>query len=581
VLADHRAGLVSEADPTLTPANTALAGLTLTAWRDSNAPRLNGEPLILDHSEVSRSAALLADGSAVLLGTDTHLRLFGRDRRELASIDTPAPAWAVAVSTDGHVAVAALLDGSVRWYGLGAGALLTERAALFLHADGQRWALFTPEGFFDHADLGGNDLVGIHLNRARNQQPEWLSFSQAYRVMYAPAVVRARLLGDPEPARARLAELGDIRSRLARQPLVEIRDACVGTAGQDCAALPLRRGTPVTLPPNVTSVRLTAVTTDRGLGVGPLDVFVNGRNAGRQPAPAPGMPLTIDVNLDPGANSVQLRIYDAGGAIFTEAPPVILTRPEPADTAQKGRLFVLAIGVNNFSNPTLSLRYAVADAQSFVNDIRAAATPLYQSVETTLLLDKDATRTGILAAFNRLSREIRPRDTFLFYVASHGVLDETTDRFLLIPQDMSDVSSWQAMARQAIDENTLVSALSRIEARDALLFIDTCHSGKVTADNLANVGHETGRYLLTASSSVQEALDSYDNRNGVFVYAVHEALTGRAGHDVDGNIGALTLGEYVSRRVGQLAGEKHHAQDAAFRAAQKDLHSFPIAHMAR
>jgi hypothetical protein len=80
---------------------------------------------------------------------------------------------------------------------------------------------------------------------------------------------------------------------------------------------------------------------------------------------------------------------------------------------------------------------------------------------------------------------------------------------------------------------------------------------------------------------VQEALDSYDNRNGVFVYAVHEALTGRAGHDVDGNIGALTLGEYVSRRVGQLAGEKHHAQDAAFRAAQKDLHSFPIAHMAR
>ena len=38
-------------------------------------------------------------------------------------------------------------------------------------------------------------------------------------------------------------------------------------------------------------------------------------------------------------------------------------------------------------------------------------------------------------------------------------------------------------------------------------------------DNLANLGHETGRYLLTASTSVQEALDSYDNKNGVFVYA--------------------------------------------------------------
>lgn len=133
-----------------------------------------------------------------------------------------------------------------------------------------------------------------------------------------------------------------------------------------------------------------------------------------------------------------------------------------------------------------------------------------------------------------------------------------------------------AVAHQAIDETTLINALSRIRARDALLFLDTCYSGAVTADALANVGHETGRYLLAASSSVQEALDSYDNHNGVFVYAIREGLEGRAPHGSDDIVSALSLGEYVSERVSVLARRKGHDQDAVFKTAQSELRSFPL-----
>lgn len=41
-------------------------------------------------------------------------------------------------------------------------------------------------------------------------------------------------------------------------------------------------------------------------------------------------------------------------------------------------------------------------------------------------------------------------------------------------------------------------------------------------------------------------------------------------------ISALALGEYVSERVGQLARQKGHDQDAVFKTAQEELHSFPI-----
>ena len=40
---------------------------------------------------------------------------------------------------------------------------------------------------------------------------------------------------------------------------------------------------------------------------------------------------------------------------------------------------------------------------------------------------------------------------------------------------------------------------------------------------------------------------------------------------------ALALGEWVTRRVPQLAREKGHQQNAVFRAAQRELRSFPIA----
>lgn len=576
-------------DGSLSMARSRAPGIDLTGWRDSYTVRLNGKVLLLERNEIARSAAVLPDNSGLLLGTDTHLRLFGRDGRVLAAIDTPAPVLAVTVAASGRVAVAALLDGTLRWYGVEKN--LEERAALFAHADGARWVLYTPEGFFDDSDRGGNELVGVHLNRARNQQPEWISFSQAFRVFHAPDIVRARLLGETAPAHARLAELGDIRSRLDGQPSVTVRDACVPQPDQSCTSVSIESGRTALLPAGATKLRITAIVTDRGLGVGPLDLFVNERNVLRTPAPVSGEPATLEAPLDPGANNVQLRAYDRDGAIFTplalqltrqtETPPggVAEHPAEPGTTA--GRLFILAIGIDHYANPTLSLHYAVADARTFTDRIGPAAKPLYGDVKIVQLFDAQATKPGILAALDQLSHEVRPEDTFLFYVASHGVLDENNNHFLLVPADVSDISTWQTVEAQAIDESVLITSLSRIEARDALLLLDTCHSGQVTADNLANVGYETGRYLLAASSSVQEAMDSFDNRNGAVIYALREALSGRAGQDAEGNLGVLTLGEYVSRRVGQLARQRGREQDAVFRTAQRDLRSFPVARVMR
>ena len=69
----------------------------------------------------------------------------------------------------------------------------------------RRWALWTPEELFDHAANGGQELVGVLLNRGRAQNTEWAKFQQAYRALYAPQAMRQRIAGDQGPAQRRLA----------------------------------------------------------------------------------------------------------------------------------------------------------------------------------------------------------------------------------------------------------------------------------------------------------------------------------------------------------------------------------------
>ena len=556
----------------LVAARTQSARLAVTDWQNRDRPRLNGQPLAIAAGEFSRSLAIAPDEESLLLGTDGGLRQFDRQGRLTGQIATPGAVWGV-VALPG-MAVAALGDGTIRWYETGA--RLQERGALFTHADAQRWVLWTPEGLFDHAPQGGQDLVGVHLNNGRAQTPEWASFQQAYRALYAPTAVRSRLLGDAALTQLRMNDLGEVRSRIGRLPTLAAAQACA-VVDQDCLPLAWSGGE---LPAGATALRLGFSVSDRGMGLGPLDVMVNDRIAVRGVARAGQN--SVEVPLDPGPNRVSARLYADDRSLFAEGPAMELRRAgEAAPRPGAGRLIVVAIGVDQYALPELNLRFAVADARTVVETLRARAGGVFREVLATTLTNRDATRANILAALATAAQQARPEDTFVLYLAGHGVRSEPDRRFLFLPADTTSIGDWESLRRTSLDENTLVAALARIRARDGFLFIDTCHAGQLTIDSLAALGNETGRFLLAASSSVQEALDSYDERNGVFAFAVREGMGGRAAMDGDGRISALALGEWVTRRVPQLAAEKQHRQDAVFRTAQRDLRSFPMGAVAR
>ena len=90
-------------------------GLQLGDWRNSTSPRLNGKPLKVVHNPM-KSLAIKPDGSGFLLGSTSHLHLFDSEGIPLWRFRMPGTVWAV--NTNGQVAVAALGDGTIRWYRL-------------------------------------------------------------------------------------------------------------------------------------------------------------------------------------------------------------------------------------------------------------------------------------------------------------------------------------------------------------------------------------------------------------------------------------------------------------------------------
>ncbi|MGA2642363.1 MAG: hypothetical protein ABSG21_15845, partial [Spirochaetia bacterium] len=134
--------------------------LKVENWQYRDDPSLNGKPLAVESHELSYSFAIAPGAKQFVLGTIWNLYSFDSAGKQLWKKATPGVAWGVNISDNGRLAVAALADGTVRWYRLIDG---RELLALFPHPDGKRWVFWTPSGYYD-ASPGGEDLIGWQVN---------------------------------------------------------------------------------------------------------------------------------------------------------------------------------------------------------------------------------------------------------------------------------------------------------------------------------------------------------------------------------------------------------------------------------
>jgi hypothetical protein len=602
-----------------TPA-AARAGIALKEWFLSETPALNGRALLLRPGERALAADISSTGEQVILGTDHRIRLYDADGNEMAVREVPTAAWGVVVVPDRPLAVVAHGDGSIRWYSLREDLPLAEIAGVFVHRDGRRWVAWTADGFFAHSDFGGEALVGFQQNGSRKAPTgQWLTFQQVYRLFYDPERVSAVL--DRPAEWPQIAERSHVEALFASLALpaltleaycpLEANELDLATRGLatfgagepvvagagnapdggcrpiDTATLGLSAGRSdglgAVLPPGTRAVRVRLRVENRGGGFGPIDAFVDGRNAGRvepgpaAPAAADGI-MTVERVVPVAAERTELvfRAYDRSG-VFAQSLPLRFTLEERVVPPAPPRLYLLAVGVDRYGGTIPPLRLAGADASTFRDTVTSLAPDAYGEIEADALFDADATRANIVARLEDLAGRVRPEDAVLIYLAGHGITNANGTYFFVTV----DATSGGDVETRSLDHPTLVRLLAELPARNVFLLLDTCYAGAFDLDGPGNLANESGRFVLTGSSSVEEALDSYDGTNGVFAYAIREGLFGGAANASGDEIDALQLGVYVRSALPRLAEERNHQQSAVFKAAGGDLAAFPVAAVPR
>jgi hypothetical protein len=499
------------------------------------------------HSDWILSVAFSPDGARVLSGSgtgDNTAKLWDVTTGQLLrTLEQPGPAVSVAFSPDGHRIVTASADTAIRLWDPGTGEL---RATLIATRDGE-WLAITPEGYF-YASPGGSKVLAIVRGL------EVFNVDQFYQILYRPDLVHEKLAGDPN---------GKVREAAAKLDLAKLVDS--GRAPK----VTITSHKAIDISPN-DRLTIEASIAEQGGGIGRAEWRIYSHDTGDLPitigvADNPTATLTQVVALDRGENTIELIAYN-GRNLVASVPArakVLWTGSEP--TAPP-RLYVLAVGINDYWDGKLKLTYAVPDARSLASALREAGKGLYEDVIVTEVLDADATAEHLDQVFADLSQRIRPRDVFVFYAAGHGITykDESTKipRYYFIPQDFKYLTD-ESFAKTGIGQDRLQAWLAKIPAKKSILMFDTCESGSLTTVQLASLrgGFEqkgavarliqaTGRTTLTAALENQPASEGYRG-HGVFTFALLDALA-RGDRNGDGLIRVTDLIEHVDDLVPEI-----------------------------
>jgi uncharacterized caspase-like protein/WD40 repeat protein len=489
------------------------------------------------------AAAISSDASKVALGYSAGLSLIvdadtGSTLSELRG--GKGKIGYIAFSADGTKVYAYASDGALRIWSTGSGELL---ATTYLFEPSE-WLTITPEGFFAGSRGGSAELL------LRTSPRTSMSVDQVYQALYRPDLVREKLAGDPDGKVKEAAVKLDLSKVLASGPAPKVTivspSAATAASGED--------------------ITVEASVTDQGGGVGKIEWRVNGvtlgvEERGLSRVEASGnAPAAIKktLTLTEGENRIEIVAYN-GQDLIASTPAEITVTWDGETGAAPPKLYVLTVGVNDYWDSRLKLNYAVPDAKALADAFGKAGDKLYGGVEIKAVEDAGVTRANLDQVFAELAKQVHARDTFVFFLAGHG---KTVDgRYYFLPQDFR-YEGEESIAKSGIGQDTLQGWFAQVPARKSVLLFDTCESGTLTGERVAQRGLERvaslermtramGRTVLSASTDDAPALEGYRG-HGVFTYALLDGL-GASDANGNGTIEVTELAGFVDQKVPELS----------------------------
>jgi WD40 repeat protein len=466
---------------------------TIIALRDESVPR-NGGPILNIRGAFSRSGVrflVIYGGSVEIHASDTGAlikTLRGQMRKNITADFSP----------DGKHVITGSSDGAARLWNADNG---MEIARFITSWDGE-WLAMTvgrpgdssqsaPTGIFN-ASPGGSQLLSI----VRGLEAH--TADQVFEQLYRPQLVAEALKDD---------SLGLYRSEAKALNLTAILDS-----GDPPEVRLLDQKTKVSADGSEINLKLQIVNTGHGIGkrlVVSLDGHPQGNDfraelVNARDASDVVVPVTLSVT-DPSVNhDVKVVAYNGEGLLASR--PVHFTVGKfgaaPPDKLP-ARMYVLAVGINDYPMSGWHLNYASSDARHFVEAMNQVAPGQFSEIKVWLLNNEKGkpvvTAAAIREAFEEIAsdRDLRPNDLFVLFVAGHGTFDG--ERYRFIPQDF-DIARGDTIDNKAIDNEALEGLIKSVKVDKRVIILDTCASGNAALGRGTNNPLQVASYVLSTAT---------------------------------------------------------------------------------
>ena len=440
------------------------------------------------------------------------------------------------------------------------------------------WLVVTPDGLFDGSPTAWRQILWEFGGNTFDVTPVETFFNE----FYYPGLLAELMAGKKPRAPKNISQLD------RRQP--EIKLTTKDGGGRDGIS---ERHVMV-------KIELAEKPADKdhnsGSGVRDVRLFRNGALVkvwrGDVLKGQPSVTLEANLSIVAGANHLSAYAFNRDNVKSMDAS---LDLTGANSLARKGTAYVLAIGVNVYSNEHYNLKFAVADSTVFGQEVQRQQQQIgnYSNTEVVSLTDAQATKTNILKALRllagvdeasasvepavlRILKATEPEDAVFIYFAGHGTAQG--QRFYLIPHDLGytgersklDAAGLQTILEHSISDEELERAVEGIDADKLSMVIDACNSGQaleaeerrrgpMNSKGLAQLAYEKGMYILTAAQSYQAAQEVSQLGHGLLTYALVEEGLKQGAADSDPKDSEIVVREwfdYATTRVPNMQLEK-------------------------
>ena len=294
---------------------------------------------------------------------------------------------------------------------------------------------------------------------------------------------------------------------------------------------------------------------------------------------------SIAIELASGNNEIAVSCMNEKGSSSLQQIINIIYSPK---VKQKPDLYVVAVGVSEYSDSSYNLGYAEKDARDFTDIMNNVADDKYNSVKKLLLTNGNFNGDSLEKIKNFIASSRRD-DVILLFYAGHGVLDSNLDYFLA-----SGNIDFNNPENGGIIYDDFINILDGAPSINRYCFIDACHSGEldkedyiamntvsmpkgeelifrgagksaITKDEVKKVKNildnifldirwGVGATILSSAGGDELAVESSDWKNGLFTYCLKKGLKNKeADLDSDGTVTLKELAIYTSNKVNELS----------------------------